>query len=161
MTDSKSQVAEIRVLLLPLQEDNLVLPNATVVEVISTELNTDLTAVQSKVPDWLVGSTDWRQRKIPVISFEKMTTNGPEHRGFSSRVAICHSLANENESFIGIQMQGIPKLLLLTESDIKDVLAPDLKPDWPVVSGMQFNDVQAWIPDIDALRKQVETAWVA
>ena len=57
---------ELRGLLLPVSDANLLLPNATVVEVLSYP---DVTRADAGSPDWYLGKFIWRHLTLPLISW--------------------------------------------------------------------------------------------
>ena len=66
----------VHCLLIPLHKETMLLPNAAVAEVIAYS---DPETIPD-APDWLQGWLSWRDRKVPLISFEvasgrKMSTD--------------------------------------------------------------------------------------
>jgi len=144
---------EIKALVLPQLEGALLLPNTTVVEVVSLDV-----VKQKKAVNWLLGTVKWRNLDISVVSFEKMKDASVDDNSVRSRIAICHSFSeddNNQNSFVGINMQGIPKLLLVNESVISQVLPIDEDEMRPLVTHVVVSNQKLSIPDMDKLRERL------
>jgi chemosensory pili system protein ChpC len=151
MTQSTNPL-EVRGVLLPLQGGQLLLPNATVNEVVGFR---DPIPVDSNDTDWLLGTFDWRQQKVPIVAFEKLLGLPKDETGHRARIAICNTLnGNARCPYIGILLRSIPHLTRLTE----ELIAPlgELGDAGPMVARqVRLNGQEAWIPDLDALEQAV------
>jgi len=145
---------EIRGVLLPLNDAQLLLPNASVSEVVALQ---QLTTVPD-MPEWFLGFQMWRFQEIPVISFEELVEAPSAAAGPRSRVAICNTLGgNPRRPFIGVLLASMPRLVRVTQ----DVIAPqsnlhDLGP--AVQREVIINGEDAWIPDINSVEWVVQEA---
>ncbi len=140
--------AEVRGVLLPLQEGQLLLPNAAVCEVVSYRVP-DTT--ENGMPDWLLGLFSWRNHRIPLISFESLLQRDAGEVGHRARVAICNTLnGDEAQPYIGILLRSAPHLVRVTEEAIAP-FAGDEELSEVVASRVIVNGVDALIPDLDAL----------
>jgi chemosensory pili system protein ChpC len=92
-------------LLLPLADRNLILPNVAVAELIDYQQGTfDLDS-----PPWFLGLVTWRDRKIPLLSFES-ACGQKVVIGERARIVILNALGGRPElKFIGLLVQGIPR----------------------------------------------------
>ncbi len=154
MSDAVATVKEIRGVLLPLHEAQLLLPNASVSEVVGVE---EIKAV-SDVPDWFLGTQEWRGLEIPIISFEKLLGLPAIEPGVRSRLAVSNTIGgNKDCPFIGLLLASTPRLVRITE----DVVAPqsdaqDLGD--AVKCQVVINDENAWIPDMNHIEWVVQEA---
>ncbi len=145
---------EIRGVLLPLNAAQLLLPNASVSEVVAFQ---DLTPA-SDMPEWFLGFQTWRFQEVPVISFEDLVETPSAAPGPRSRVAICNTLGgNPRRPFIGILLASTPRLVRVTQQ----VIAPqdnlhDLGS--AVQREVVINGEDAWIPDMNAVEWVVQEA---
>jgi len=140
--------AEVRGVLLPLQEGQLLLPNAAVCEVVSYRAPD---AASPKAPDWVLGTFGWRNHVLPLISFERLLGRDAGEMGHRARVAICNTLnGNDQLPYIGILLHAAPHLARVTETSIVP-FSGDEPPHEMVASRVIINGVDAWIPDLDAL----------
>lgn len=139
---------EVRGVLLPLQEGQLLLPNATVCEVVSYR---SPDAVSSAVPDWILGAFGWRNHAVPLVSYERILGQESGEIGHRARVAIVNTLnGNDRLPYIGILLRSAPHLVRVTEDTIAPAAA-DQPPAAMVASRAVVNGVDALIPDLDAL----------
>lgn len=154
MSEVDATNIEIRGVLLPLHDAQLLLPNASVSEVVGLE---KLKAL-SDVPEWFLGTQEWRGQMIPVISFEQLLGLPAAELGVRSRVAVCNTLGgNKDCPFIGLLLSSTPRLIRITE----DVVAPqsdeqDLGD--AVKRQVTVNGENAWIPDMQAVEWVVQEA---
>ncbi len=145
---------EIRGVLLPLHEAQLLLPNASVSEVVALE---ELRVV-SDMPSWFLGIQSWRGQEIPVISFEELVEVPAIEPGSRSRVAVCNTLGgNPRRPFIGLLLTSTPRLVRITE----DVVTPQSNEQElgeAVKRQVVINGENAWIPDMNAVEWVVQEA---
>lgn len=150
MSDADYKPAdEVRGVLIPVGENNLLLPNAVVAEVIDYRDPTG--EVDPADAAWLLGRVSWRQRMLPLVAFEGLL-GGAFSLPRRARIAICHALDPASEyDFIGIVSGGIPRLVRVQESAIETLnLGQDYETK-PVLARVRLNDVVALIPDMDQL----------
>ena len=147
MSETES-TAEVRGVLLPLQEGQLLLPNAAVCEVVSYR-NPEPAAEDR--PEWVMGAISWRNHHIPLVSYERLLGVDEAEPGHRARVAICNTLNGDDQlPYIGILLRSAPHLVRVTESGIQE--QPAGEGEFPmVVSAVTINGVNALIPDLDAL----------
>jgi chemosensory pili system protein ChpC len=145
---------EIRGVLLPLHEAQLLLPNASVSEVVGLE---ELREVPD-MPGWFLGIQVWRGQEIPVVSFEELVEVPAIEPGARSRVAVCNTLGgNPRRPFIGLLLTSTPHLVRITE----DIVAPQTNEQdlgEAVKSQVLINGENAWIPDMNAIEWVVQEA---
>jgi chemosensory pili system protein ChpC len=139
---------EVRGVLLPLQEGQLLLPNAAVCEVVSYRAPS---AIENDKPNWLLGKFSWRNNDIPLVSFETLLGRDSGTIGHRARVAICNTLnGDETLPYIGILLRSAPHLVRITEEAIAPFPHSDPLNEM-VSSHVVVNGVEALIPDLDAL----------
>ncbi|WP_260294296.1 chemotaxis protein CheW [Sedimenticola hydrogenitrophicus] len=151
---------EIRGVLLPLQEGELLLPNAAVCEVVSYQAPD---AVSARAPAWLLGAFAWRNHALPLIAFERLLGQESGEIGHRARVAIVNTLnGNDRLPYIGILLRAAPHLVRVTESSIVP-FAGDEPPPGMVADRVIINGVDALIPDLDALESALSEfdLWIA
>lgn len=154
MSTAAGTKVEIRGVLLPLHESQLLLPNASVSEVVALE---ELRTLPD-MPSWFLGIQIWRGQEIPVISFEELVEVPSVEPSQRSRVAVCNTLGgNPKRPFIGVLLTAMPRLVRVTE----EVVAPqgneqDLGAT--VKSQVVINGENAWIPDMNSVEWVVQEA---
>jgi chemosensory pili system protein ChpC len=144
---------EIRCVLVPVGNLRLLLPNASVAEVISMPLPEPV----PDAPDWLLGKIAWRGWRVPLLSFGKLAGAGDPEREEGRRVAVLKALGgHEGLPFIAVVTQGFPRLTTLNaELIIPTHDGGELPPG--VRAQVLVRDDLAVIPDMEA----IETALMA
>ena len=147
-----STAGEIRSVLIPLQQGQLLLPNALVAEVVGYQAPEPV----ADVPDWLLGQVEWRQQSVPLVSFERvMGQPAAAEGGRRARLAICYALGgNPQRPYIALLAHAIPRLVRVSEENIVSAAEPqELGPQ--VLRQVEVNGEPALIPDMDAIETQV------
>lgn len=148
---------EIRGVLIPVTGGRLLLPNATIAEVISY-------AEPEKVenaPSWLLGRLPWRGWRLPLFSFA-MLSGVANHEGVANaKVAVLKGLGgNAKLPFVALLAQGFPRLTtvmpdLLISAGGEDAHAPGVRAHVLVRSD------HAVIPDLRLIENMVAEALAA
>ncbi|WP_433768539.1 chemotaxis protein CheW [Pseudomonas putida] len=132
-------------LLLPLADRNLILPNVAVAELIDYQP----AAFDLDTPPWYLGRVTWRNRQIPLLSFESACGNKIVI-GERARIVILNALGGRPElKFIAMLVQGIPRSYKL-DSQLSYVDVPLCPLEQAAV---QVADQVAKVPDLMALEE--------
>ena len=136
---------EIRCVLVPVGNLRLLLPNATVSEVISYSTPQPV----KHAPAWLLGRIAWRGWRVPLVSFTHLTGSDAGDSDSSVRVAVLKALGgNSKLPFIAILTQGFPRLTTLNAELI--IPTHDGSPLPPGVRAQVLvRDDVAMIPDLE------------
>lgn len=111
------QNGEIACLLLPLLGTTALVPTVSVAEMAPL---TRLTAIDDS-PDWLVGMYEWRDIKVPVLSYEVLNGVGELAVNTQGRIAVFNNTGvDERVPFVAIYTQGIPRMTRVGEKDIHE-----------------------------------------
>ena len=146
----------IRTQIIPLTDMNLVMPNTSIAEVIGYSKPS---AVNGS-PDWFLGMVSWRGLTIPIVSFEKANEVKFSRKSKSTRIAVLNGLSGNNElSFYGVVVQGIPRLASLDESSIQEISKPKMKLPLALAQA-EIADQDAVIPDQEKIEKMLKKAGV-
>jgi chemosensory pili system protein ChpC len=149
---SQAVVKEVRSVLIPLHELQLLLPNAVIAEVIAYQQPEPSEAGK---PDWLVGAIHWRGVVIPVVSFEGMLGEQivlPGHRG---RIMVMNTLSQDQKvTHIGLLVQAIPSLVRVSADNVSP-LSPEDELDPLIKQQIELEMSPAVIPDLDEIERQV------
>jgi len=143
---------ELPTFVVPLQKSNLLIPNATVAEIIPYE---PLQRVQDS-PDWFLGYLGWRGVQVPVVSFEMLTVQ----RGSFSLVSVASASlvvlkavgGREGLDFIAIVAQALPKLHRITDEQLFETGEPTTRTE---LHKVRFGNEIVSIPDFDYLEWSV------
>ncbi|HEF4759847.1 TPA: chemotaxis protein CheW [Pseudomonas putida] len=137
-------------LLLPLADRNLILPNVAVAELIDYQP----AAFDLDTPPWYLGRVTWRNRQIPLLSFESACGNKIVI-GERARIVILNALGGRPElKFIAMLVQGIPRSYKL-DSQLSYVDVPLCPLEQAAV---QVADQVAKVPDLMALEELLVNA---
>lgn len=141
----------VHCLLLPVQGETLLLPNAAVAEIIGFESPDRL----PDAPAWLLGWMNWRERQIPVLSFEVASGAAASHSGQGKRIAVLNTLnRNPRVPYLAIVLQDLPKLKLVQRDALQDGAIPENRQS--LLRQVQIDGGAVVIPDIDDLEQRVE-----
>jgi chemosensory pili system protein ChpC len=147
----RRQFDAVHCLLLPLNVDIALLPNAAVAEVIPY---TEPVAIED-APEWLIGYITWRERRIPLIMFEAASDGqvGRIHKG--CRIAVLNTLNGNNElPYVAIVMQGLPSLQIVRSNMIQYADRPTMQRQ-SIKAYVNLNGIAAILPDIDDLENRL------
>jgi chemosensory pili system protein ChpC len=137
-------------LLLPLADRNLILPNVAVAELIDYQPS----AFDLDTPPWYLGRVMWRNRQIPLLSFESACGNKTVI-GERARIVILNALGGRPElTFIALLVQGIPRSYKL-DSQLSYVDVPLCPLEQAAV---QVGEQVAKVPDLLALEQLLVSA---
>lgn len=149
MTDT---VKDVYSFLIPMIENSLLLPNATVAEIVPF-MNVDLADNAESSDDWQIGQIIWRNIKIPVVSLERIQGKKDLGELRRSRIAIVYTLnSNQDVPYVAIMVQGIPRLVPVDEDNGKR-----LEEELPtgVKAWVDLDGRKALIPDLDLIENML------
>ena len=142
---------EIRCVLVPVGNLRLLLPNATVAEVI-TQTKPEPVA---DAPQWLLGRIAWRGWRVPLVSFTKLAETEEGDADLSVRVAVLKALGgNPKLPFIAVLTQGFPRLITLNAELIIPTHDGSALPSG-VRAKVLVRDVVAMIPDLEWIETEL------
>ena len=136
---------EIRCVLVPVGNLRMLLPNATIAEVITQTKPAPVPGA----PDWLLGRIEWRGWRVPLVSFTQLAGAQETEVESTVRVAVLKALGgNAKLPFIAIVTQGFPRLTTLnSELIIPTHDGSELPPG--VREQVLVRDDVAVIPDLE------------
>lgn len=145
---------DIRGVLISVTGGRLLLPNASVAEVITYSEPETL----GNVPDWLMGRVRWRGWRLPLISFSRLAGWAPEGGQMGAKVAVLKALGgNPKLPFFAVLSQGFPRLVTVSASALSE--SHDIK-DLPlgVHARVALNDDPAVVPDLMSVELLIQKA---
>jgi chemosensory pili system protein ChpC len=105
---STSTTHDIRGVLIQVAGARLLLPNATIAEVLSYA---DPDPVEN-TPDWLLGRIRWRGWQLPLIAFSRLSGIAEESGGLGSKVIVLKALGGDSKApYFALLTQGFPRLV--------------------------------------------------
>ena len=147
---------DIRGVMIGVTGARVLLPNATVAEVITYSPPDPVDGA----PDWMLGRIRWRGWRLPVISYARMIGSAQDEGEFGAKVVVLKALGgNPRHSYFALLTQGFPRLVTVSqdaltqeESDALDEVAP--LPDG-VLMNVRLRDEDAVIPDLAAIEARI------
>lgn len=140
--------SQISCLLIPVRDKNLLLPNASVAEVIAYQ---HPEATQN-TPAWFLGFIQWRGLRLPLISYE--AANGSENHEITAtaRIAVTNTIGEHQPplSFMALVASGIPRLVKVTKAEITETHGEAGPADKAMVN---ISGEEAVIPELVQLEK--------
>ena len=147
----------IRGVLIQVADARLLLPNATIAEVLSYA---DPEPV-ADAPDWLLGRIRWRGWQLPLVSFSRFTDIAEEQGGLGSKVIVLKALGGDQKHpFFAMLTQGFQRLVTVTEAALVSESSDADMPEG-VLARVRLNEDEALLPDLAALEDRINEALAA
>ena len=146
---------DIRGVLIQVAGGRLLLPNATIAEVLSYA---DPEPV-ANTPDWLLGRIRWRGWQLPLIAFSRLSGIAEEKGGLGSKVIVLKALGGDAKTpYFALLTQGFPRLVTVSE----DTVVADGGDDDLLPAGVQarvmLNEDNALLPDLERVEAMIGEA---
>ena len=137
---------DIRGVLIQVAGGRLLLPNATIAEVLSYA---DPEPVAG-APDWLLGRIRWRGWQLPLVAFARLSGIAEEQGGLGSKVIVLKALGGDPKApYFAMLTQGFPRLVTVA----RDTVITDASTDEALPEGVQarvlLNEDAALVPDLE------------
>jgi len=147
MVDKESQ--PVRCLIVPSDPGFLVIPSASVAEIVSLSVNDD-TAAGS-----LLGHMTWRSVDVPVYSMEGLAGLDVPSFGKRSKAFVFFPWKGaEKNAFFAIAIKHDPRPRLLKSEDIKESDDDQSENDF-ILASFRYDGEAALIPDLKAISQQL------
>lgn len=148
---------DIRGVLIRVGTTQLLLPNATISEVLSYSAPEPM----ADAPDWLLGRLRWRGWRLPLVAFPVLSGQGEEQAGLGSKVVVLKALGGDARlPFFAMVTHGFPRLVTIAADALLDAAGDEALP-FAVRARVRLNDDVAQIPDIDQIERSVRDALAA
>ena len=144
--------ADIRGVLIQVAGARLLLPNATIAEVLSFAEPDPI----ADVPDWLLGRIRWRGWQLPLVAFSRLAGIAEERGGLGSKVIVLKALGGDPKApFFAVLTQGFPRLVTVSEAAlVTEETDRSLLPRG-VAARVALNDDEALVPDLAQLEQLI------
>lgn len=148
---------EIRGVMIPVTGGRLLLPNATIAEVVSYVAPEKI----DDAPDWLLGRLTWRGWRLPLFSFSMLSGAATEETTANAKVAILKGLSgNAKLPFVALLAQGFPRLTTIMPDLLISAGGEDERARGVRAHVLVRSD-QAMIPDLQLIESMVVEAMAA
>jgi chemosensory pili system protein ChpC len=146
---------DIRGVLIQVAGGRLLLPNATIAEVLSFA---EPDAVEN-TPDWLLGRIRWRGWQLPLIAFSRLSGIADEQGGLGSKVIVLKALGGDAKlPYFAVLTQGFPRLVTVS----RDTVITDETDEHALPIGVQarvlLNEDEALLPDLGQVEALIRDA---
>lgn len=156
-------IQDIRGVLIQVEGARLLLPNATIAEVLSYA---DPEPV-ADAPEWLLGRIRWRGWQLPLTSFARLAGIADEAGGLGSKVVVLKALGGDAHlPYLAVLTKGFPRLVtvsrdaLVADAGEGDSASTDALPRG-VLMRVLLNGEPALLPDVDAIEGAIREALAA
>lgn len=138
---------DIRGVLIQVAGGRLLLPNATIAEVLSYA---EPDSVEG-APDWLLGRMRWRGWQLPLIAFGRLSGLANERGGLGSKVVVLRALGgNPRAPYFALLTQGFPRLVTVSQDGLQLDANQEGIPQG-VHARVVLNEDVAFVPDLVAV----------
>lgn len=147
---------DIRGVMIQVTNGRLLLPNATVAEVITYSEPEPVAGA----PSWLLGRIRWRGWRIPMVSFARLAGYSEIEGERGSKVAVLKALSgNPRLPYFCMLTQGFPRLTTVSETQ----LVPQYELEAPpgALMRVMLRDDEAVIPDLADIESRLADALAA
>jgi len=146
-------IRDIRGVLISVNQGRLLLPNASVAEVITFS---DPEPVEN-APSWMLGQIRWRGWRLPLLSFSRFAGWSNEEGQIGAKVVVLKALGgNPKLPYFAVLSQGFPRLVTVAHSALSESGQKDLPVG--IHSMVMLNDDAATVPDLAGLETLIEQA---
>lgn len=153
MTDVATQT-DIRGVLIQTAGGRLLLPNATIAEVLSYAPPEPIAGA----PDWLLGRLRWHGWQLPLVTFADMAGIASEQAGLGTKVVVLKALGGDARApYFAILTQGFPRLVTVAATAlVQDDAGAELPPG--VQARVHLNEDAALLPDLEGIERRINEA---
>ena len=146
---------DIRGVLIAVTGGNLLLPNATLAEVITYS---EPETVQG-APAWLLGRSRWRGWALPIISFSRLVGWSAEAPVLGAKVAVLKAVGVQPKMpYFAVLTQGFPRLVTISTDALIEHAVSDNDQPLGVYAQAMFHDDEVAVPDLAAVEVQLADA---
>lgn len=145
---------DIRGVTIAVTNGRLLLPNATVAEVITYSEPDPVEGA----PDWLLGRIRWRGWRIPIISYARLAGFSSQEGERGAKVAVLKALSGHPRlPYFCMITQGFPRLTTVPADELLE-RAEDTPLPPGVLMRVQLRDNDVVIPDLEDIEGQLVLA---
>ena len=144
--------AEIYGLMVPLENERLLIPRGCVAEVVGYQTPQEMTGA----PPWHLGVINWNGRKVPLVSFEGCCGQNVAPPTQRSRVVVLNAVTGDVDAgYLAVLSQGFPQLVRVSPEFVKLDAARTFAAGSPVACQVHLLNESPLVPDLDRLEAMV------
>ena len=144
---------DIRGVLIQIAGGRLLLPNATIAEVLSFAAPEAI----ADAPEWLLGRIRWRGWQVPLVAFARLAGLAADEGGLGTKVIVLKALGGDSKApYFAVLTQGFPRLVTVS----RDALVEEAGEDLPtgVQARVVLNEDAALLPDLAQVERMIGEA---
>lgn len=146
-------IRDIRGVLISVNQGRLLLPNASVAEVITFSEPEPV----ENAPSWMLGQIRWRGWRLPLLSFSRFAGWSDEEGQIGAKVVVLKALGgNPKLPYFAVLSQGFPRLVTVAHSALSETVQNNLPVG--IHSMVMLNDDAAAVPDLAGLEALIDKA---
>ena len=156
VTPHQAPTHDIRGVLIQVAGGRLLLPNATIAEVLAYADPEPI----ADTPEWLLGRIRWRGWQLPLIAFSRLSGIASEAGGLGSKVVVLKELGGDAKSpYFAMMTQGFPRLVTVSpDTVVADGGAADDAMPTGVQARVLLNQDHALLPDLERVEAMIGEA---
>jgi len=148
---------EIRGVLIQVGEERLLLPNATVAEVLARVAVDPLEGA----PDWLAGQIVWHGWNVPLVAFSRLAGLGDEPAMRNNRVIVLKGLGqDETLPYFALLTASFPQLVSVPRDSLLSDASEEELPRG-VQMRVLLGEQNALLPDLELVERMIGEALTA
>jgi chemosensory pili system protein ChpC len=145
---------DIRGVLISVNQGRLLLPNASIAEVITFSEPEPV----ENAPEWLLGQIRWRGWRLPLLSFSRFANWSDEEASVGAKVVVLKALGgNPKLPYFAMLSQGFPRLVTVAADALQETHSVKELP-LGIHSLVTLNGDPAAVPDLLSLELLVDKA---
>jgi chemosensory pili system protein ChpC len=143
-------VTELYSLLIPLAGERLIVPRASVAEVVSFQAPDAMAGA----PPWYLGTISWNGRVAPIVSFEGACGQPIPATTGRTRIVVFYAIGQKLQSGVfGILTQGFPQLVRVNADVVKADSSRTFPERMPVLCQVRMINETPLVPDLERLEE--------
>jgi chemosensory pili system protein ChpC len=148
------QQRDIRGVMISVSQGRLLLPNASVAEVITFSEPEPV----ANAPDWMLGQIRWRGWRLPLLSFSRFANWSDEEASTGAKVVVLKALGgNPKLPYFALLSQGFPRLVTVSQEALQESHSVKELP-LGIFSQVTLNGDPAAVPDLLSLELLIDKA---
>lgn len=145
---------DIRGVLIQVAGARLLLPNASIAEVLSYAEPDPV----AQAPDWLLGRIRWRGWPVPLVAAARMAGSKADMVDLGTKVLVLKALGGRGRlPYFAILSNGFPRLVTVSRAALEVEAAGTALPPL-VLARVALNDEKALIPDLEGMEARIHQA---
>lgn len=153
-----TQQNDIRGVMITVTNGRVLLPNATVSEVITFAVPEPV----NNAPDWLLGRIRWRGWRLPLVSFARLAGYSDTEGELGAKVVVLKALGgNPKLPYFAMLTQGFPRLVTVSHDSLTESAAEGEEQPPGVLIPVILRDDPAVVPDLAQIEQRISDALAA